>query len=158
MKRLLAMRQWSIEVVEARQQIINGANMNQQRNAEMMITRTTQRTSCHTKGGGFYYCCGAQRRSTGPCYTKNTWSYTKWLFTEGVIDRKFRVENIGKYNGKIGLNLEHITLRNAAIFFNNNYRNLGRKQNLTAKKSGFNTQSCNCKAGNCLNDNRSKCY
>ena len=63
----------------------------------------------------------------------------------GIIDRKFRAENIGKYNGSIDLsNSEPTTLRNAAILFNNNYRNLGKKQNLTKRTTS--TQSCNCKS------------
>ena len=84
---------------------------------------------------------------------------TKTVITSGgIIDRKFRVEHLGKFNGTVELNnLEPTTLRNAAIFYNNNYRNLGKKLNLTKKKSGFNTQSCNCKSNNCLNDKRCKC-
>ena len=35
------------EVVEARQQIINGVNRNQKKNAEMMITRTTRKLKEH---------------------------------------------------------------------------------------------------------------
>ena len=84
--------------------------------------------------------------------------YFEIITTGGIIDRKFRIENIGKYNGVIDLsNTEPTTLRNAAMVHNNNYRNLGKKLNVSQKKSGFNTQSCNCKSNNCIGDKRCKC-
>ena len=61
--------------------------------------------------------------------------YFEVITTGGIIDRKFRMENLGKFNGTIDTsNKEPTTLRNAAIFYNDNYHNLGKAHNLATAR------------------------
>ena len=64
------------------------------------------------------------------------------ITTGGIIDRKFRMENLGKFNGTMDTsNKEPTILRNAAIFYNDNYRNLGKAQNLKKTKKAASTHN-----------------
>ena len=84
--------------------------------------------------------------------------YYEVMTSGGTIDRKFRVDEMAKYSGVItitNISQTMISLRTAAIFFNNDYKNAKIERK---KKSACNTVSCQCKAGSCKGDKRCKCF
>jgi hypothetical protein len=163
----MAQVELEIPQTDSRDQIRDQVNWNQERNADMMVRQTTRKIKhnlIELKVGDFVTITVpkedrqglATPRIPGAINRVMLNGYYEIKTSGGIIDRKFRAENIGKYNGSIDLsNSEPTTLRNAAILFNNNYRNLGKKQNLPKRKTS--TQSCNCKSGNCIQDKRCKC-
>ena len=157
-----------IPQTDSRDQIRDQVNWNQEKNAYMMVRQTTRKMKhnlIELKVGDFVSITVpkedrqdlATPRISGAINRVMLNGYYEIKTSGGIIDRKFREENIGKYNGSIDLNnSQPTTLPNAAILYNNNYRNLGKKQNLAKKKTS--TQSCNCKSGNCIKDKRCKCF
>ena len=116
----MAQVELEIPQTDSREQIRDQVNWNQERNADMMVRQTTRKIKHNLiklKVGDFVTITEPKEdrqrlptpRIPGAINRVMLNGYYEIKTSGGIIDRKFRAENIGKYNGSIDLSNSELT-------------------------------------------------